>query len=171
MKYKIALLVLCTQAFASISSITSFEAGFTQTITDDKNKELHYKGNLIASKPQNARWTYTTPINKIIYINRYQATVVEPEIEQVIKRNIGSSFDFFEIINNAKKIDKNSYLAKYNDTSFTLEVKNDTLVSISYLDQFENSVKIVFEGQRQNQKIDRNIFTPVYPLDFDIIED
>lgn len=171
MRYQIIILILCVQTFASIGNITSFEADFTQVITDDKNKELYYKGHLIASKPQNAKWTYTTPINKIIYINRYKAIVVEPEIEQVIKRDIGSSFDFFEIINNAKKIDTNLYFAKYNNTSFTLKVENNILISISYLDQFENSVKIVFENQNQNQKIDRNIFIPIYPLDFDIIED
>ncbi len=171
MKYKIVFLLLSTQIFASISNITTFEADFTQVVIDDKKKELRYNGHLLASKPQNAKWTYTTPIEKTIYINRFQATVVEPEIEQVIERKISSNFDFFKIIKKAKKIDTNLYLAKYNDTSFTLEVKNDTLISISYLDQFENSVKIVFKNQRQNQKIDKSLFIPKYPLDFDIIKD
>ncbi|MCF6330596.1 MAG: LolA-like outer membrane lipoprotein chaperone [Sulfurimonas sp.] len=171
MKYKIAFLLFYTQIFASINNITTFEADFTQTVTDDKKKELHYSGYLIASSPQNAKWTYITPIKKTIYINKFQATIVEPEIEQVIKRKISSNFDFFKIIENAKKIDKNLYLAKYDYTSFTLEVKNNILISISYLDQLENSVKIVFKNQSQNKKIDKNIFIPKYPLDFDIIRD
>ncbi len=171
MKFKILFLLLSTQVFASISNITTFEADFIQVITDDKKKELHYNGHLLASKPQNAKWIYTTPIKKIIYINRYQATVVEPEIEQVIKRKISSNFDFFKIIEKAEKIDKNLYIAKYDSTSFTLEVKNDTLISISYLDQFENSVEITFSNHKQNQKIDKSLFIPKYPLDFDIIRD
>jgi len=171
MKYKIIIMLFYTQLFASMSNITTFEADFTQIITDDKKKELHYSGHLLASKPQDAKWTYTVPIKKTIYVNSLQVTVVEPEIEQVIKRRISSNFDFFEIIQSAKKVSKNLYIAKYNETSFALVVENDTLISISYLDQFENSVKIIFKNQSQNKKIDKNLFIPKYPLDFDIIRD
>ena len=171
MRYIFTLLLFYTQVFASLNNINTFEADFIQTITDDKKKELHYSGHLIASKPQNAKWTYIAPIEKIIYINRFQATVVEPEIEQVIKRKIQNNFDFFKMMRKAKKIDKNIYLAKYNGNSFTIEITKEVLMSISYLDQFENSIKIIFKNQKINQKIDKNLFIPKYPLSFDIIRD
>ena len=43
--------------------------------------------------------------------------------------------------------------------------------TISYLDEFENSVKIVFTHQKQNEVIDPEVFMPKIPIDFDVIRD
>ena len=75
------------------------------------------------------------------------------------------------MVKNAKKIKKNLYLANYKDSKFTITTKNELLESISYIDEFENRVKIVFENQKQNEKIDEELFTPRYSLEFDIIRD
>jgi outer membrane lipoprotein carrier protein len=159
------------QLFASLEQITSFEADFTQSITDEKEKVLIYHGSIIALKPQNAKWSYTKPVHKDVYINNFKVTIVEPEIEQVIVRRLESNFDFFKIISNAKKIDENVYVAYYRDSKFSI-VKNGNLIeSISYLDEFENKVKITFENQKQNHDIDKSLFIPKYPLEFDIIKD
>ena len=105
MKHIFIYLLLSTLLFASLDKIDSFKADFIQTVTDDKAKTLTYKGKVIASKPQNALWNYTDPVTKDIYINHHSITVVEPEIEQVIIRKIESSFDFFRMIQKAKKVD------------------------------------------------------------------
>lgn len=168
----LTLLTLCTlQINASLLDITSFEADFKQTITDEKNKELKYKGHVIASKPQYATWQYTNPIEKYVYINQYQATIVEPEIEQVIVRRITNEFDFFQMIKTAKKLQENAYVTMYNNTKYTIEVNDRLIKSIIYLDQFENNVKIEFSDQKQNHKIDKSRFTPKYSTDFDLIND
>ncbi|MBL0708979.1 MAG: outer membrane lipoprotein chaperone LolA [Sulfurimonas sp.] len=177
MKYILTLLLSSTLSFAStdildaLDTINSFKASFTQTIRDDKNKALVYEGNIIASKPQNALWRYNKPIKKDVYINSYRVVIVEPEIEQVIIRNIESDFDFFEMLKNAKKIDKNTYEANYRKSKFSITTKSDTIESISYIDEFENNVKIVFSSQEQNKKIDKKIYIPKYPLEFDVIRD
>ena len=158
-------------AFASINNITSFDADFIQKITDDKNKILTYKGHIIASKPQNALWNYTSPIEKSVYITRFEVTIVEPEIEQVIIRKVSSDFDFFKMIKNANKVKKDIYIANYKDTIFTISTKGDLIISISYLDNFENIVKITFSNQQQNIKIDREKYRAKFPLDYDIIRD
>ena len=137
--------ILCsTLSFASIDDINSFKADFIQSVTDDKNISLNYSGHISASKPQNAIWNYVKPIKKDVYINKYRVIVVEPEIEQVIIRKIKSNFDFFMMIKNAVQIDKN---------------------------KFENDVKISFKNQKQNIKIDKEVFVAKYPLEFDIIRD
>ncbi len=171
MKYILTLLLSSTLSFASIDTLKSFKANFTQTITDEKNKSLVYKGNIIASKPQNALWNYEAPIKKGVYINSFRVVVVEPEIEQVIIRNIKSDFDFFKMIKHAKKINKNTYEAKYREAKFTIIINKDIIESISYIDEFENDVEIVFSNQEQNKKIDKKIFIPKYPLEFDVIRD
>ncbi len=171
MKYFFLAFLTSVQLIASLDGITSFEADFTQSITDDKDKTLNYSGNIVALKPQNAKWSYIKPVKKTVYINDFEVTIVEPEIEQVIVKTLESNFDFFKMIANAKKISDNRYEANYKDTKFTITQNGSFIESISYSDEFENRVKIIFKNQKQNQSIDKTLFTPKFPLDFDIIRD
>ena len=68
MKHLFLYLLLSTLLLASLDNISSFEADFTQSVTDDKRKKLTYKGHVRASKPQNALWNYKQPVAKDIYI-------------------------------------------------------------------------------------------------------
>jgi outer membrane lipoprotein carrier protein len=54
---------------------------------------------------------------------------------------------------------------------FTITTKDKLIETISYMDEFENKVKIVFENQKQNEEINIDLFIPNYPLEFDIIRD
>lgn len=171
MKLFFATLFLAAELFASLDSMTSFDADFIQSITDEQNKTINYNGHIVASKPQNARWSYFKPIKKEVYINDFEATIVEPEIEQVIVRRIESNFDFFKIIGKAKKNTQNSYTAYYKETQFTIKMSGELIDSISYKDEFENKITIHFKNQKQNQPISKTLFNPVYPLSFDIIRD
>jgi len=171
MHYILVLLFTSTLAMASLDNIHSFKADFTQSVTDEKNKVLEYKGNVIASKPQNALWRYLTPVNKDVYINSDAITIIEPEMEQVIIKHIKSNFDFFNMIKNAKQIDKDTYLATYQNSQFTIKTKSLLIDSISYIDEFENKVTILFSNQKQNEKIIDESFVPNIPLEYDIIRD
>jgi len=171
MKYILSLLLSSTLSFASFDELHSFDADFTQSVTDDKNKSLVYSGHISASKPQNALWSYFKPVNKNVYINKFNVVIVEPEIEQVIIKKIDSNFDFFNMLQNTKKIQKNLYETNYKESKFIITTKNDLIESISYIDEFENSVKIVFKNQKQNKEIDLELFNPKYPVEFDIIRD
>lgn len=165
-------LVLCSSiGFASLNSINSFKADFIQSVTDDKNSTLLYSGNLAAQKPQNALWHYISPIEKDVYINKYSVTIIEPEIEQVIIRKIETKFDFFNMIQNAKKVALNTYQAQYQNKKFTIKMKNNFIEEILYSDDFENKVSIVFTNQKQNINIEDEKFVAKYPVDFDIIRD
>ncbi len=171
MKIILATLLCSTLSFASFENIYSFKADFLQSITDDKNATLSYNGTIKAKKPQEAVWNYLLPIKKDVYIDKYQVIVVEPEIEQVIIRNIKSSFDFFQIIQNTQKISENKYAGFYKETQFFISTENNLIKSIFYKDSFENNVNIIFTNQEQNIKIDEKVFVAKYPLEFDIIRD
>jgi len=171
MKHLYILLLSFSLSFASFDKIDSFEAEFIQSVTDDKNKTLTYKGHISASKPQNALWRYKEPIKKDVFINTHQITIVEPEIEQVIIRSIDATLDFFNMIKNAKEIKKDIYEASFNGKIFTVTTKEEIIDSISYTDEFENRVKILFLNQVQNKEIKKEIFRPKYPLEFDVIRD
>lgn len=171
MKLLLATLLSSTLCFAALDNINSFEANFSQSITDDKNSTLSYSGTIKAQKPQEAVWNYLKPIKKDVYINRFRVTVVEPEIEQVIVRNIESSFDFFQIIQNTKKIAEGKYEGFYKETKFFISTENNLIKSIFYKDSFENGVKIIFTNQEQNKRINEEVFVAKYPLEFDVIRD
>jgi len=169
MKQKFLLLLLTTVSYANIQTISSFEADFQQKIVDDQNKTILYEGHIIATKPQYALWNYTKPIIKRVYILENEAIIVEPELEQAIIKKINKNFDFFKLIKSAKRITKNKYLAHYNNTTFIITIDNKTISSISYKDEFENSVTIKFSNQKENRKIDKKEFQPNIPDDYDII--
>ncbi len=169
MKQKFLLLLLATASFANIQTMNSFEADFQQKIVDDHNKTIVYYGHIVAKKPQYALWSYTKPITKSVYILENQAIIVEPELEQAIIKKIGKNFDFFKLLHNAQKLSQNKYLARYNNTTFIITTDKKSIQSISYKDEFENSVTINFTNQTENQKIDQKIFEPVIPDDYDVI--
>ena len=171
MKFIFIFIIITTYLHSSLKDINSFEADFIQSITDDKKNVLTYTGHIIASKPQNAKWNYIKPIQKEVYINRFEVTIIEPEIEQVIIKRVELEFDFFNMIGKAKEIKENIYLAKYNNSEFTIILSEKLIKSIIYIDEFENNVEIVFKNQKQNNKIDLKKFTPIFPLYYDIIRD
>ena len=103
MKLLLPLLLSVSICSASLDNLNSFQADFMQSVTDDKNATLHYSGSITAQKPQNVLWKYTTPIKKSIYINQNRITIVEPEIEQVIIKDLDTNLDFFTMMQNAKK--------------------------------------------------------------------
>lgn len=57
-------LFITAELFASLDTIVSFDADFVQSITDDKDKTISYNGHILATKPQNARWSYFKPVKK-----------------------------------------------------------------------------------------------------------
>jgi len=171
LKYILLLLLTTTFIYANEIELDSFKANFTQTVTNDKGNELKYKGTIIASKPQNMLWSYSFPAKKDIIIHNHRVTVIEYDIEQVQIRNIHGDFDFFKILKKSKKIAPNTYVAHFNDIEYTLKFRSDEIYSISYLDELENKILITFTKQELNNKIDKNIFIPIIPTDFDIIRD
>jgi len=171
MKHILIFSLLLSGLLASPMNLSTFKADFTQNITDDKNKVLTYKGNILATDTQKALWKYNFPIKKLVYLNKNKVTIVEPEIEQVIIRYVKSNFNFFNMLKDSKEVSKNKYLTTFNNVNFIINTKDNKIKSINYLDEFENQVKIIFENQKQNIKIDNNKFVPKYDLNFDIIRD
>jgi len=171
MKKLLFLTLLAVSSYANISDIKYFEADFTQSIVDDQNKTITYLGHVRAAKPQYALWEYKTPIDKQVYILPSKIVVIEPELEQVIIKRIASNFDFFTLIKNAKKINKDNYLAIFNNTKYYIKLEKGMIQSISYLDEFENNVKILFASQMKNLKYKKEVFTPNIPIEYDIISE
>ena len=170
MKFIFLSYLLAISLFANFLDINSFSANFKQTVTDEENKMLVYTGTLQAKKPQFALWLYKTPIKKSIYIEENRVLVIEPDLEQVIVKNIPADFDFFHIIRTAKKISPKVYIATINAKEYTINLLNNVISSIVYSDDFGNNVQILFSKQSQNGEIKETIFKPIIPSGYDIIQ-
>lgn len=169
MKYLFFFSILYSLSFAAFENVDSFEADFNQSVTDEKGKTINYQGHVIASKPQNAKWSYLKPVQKDIYITSYKVTIIEPELEQAIKKRIDSRFNLFKLLKNAKKIAENRYETSFQNSQFLITLNQGVIESISYKDEFDNSVKIVFSGQKINDIFSLESFIPKIPTEFDII--
>lgn len=171
MRFLPLLFALTLSLCASPKEINSFNGKFIQTIIDDNGKKIIYSGELWASKPQNALWVYQKPIQKSVYINAQKITVIEPQIEQVTLRSLDDEIDFLQIIQKAKQLSEDKYIATVKGQTYTIAFKSDILNSISYTDGYDNRVSIVFVNPSQNKPIESGKFKPVIPADFDIIKD
>ena len=160
-----------TSLFAIGENTNTMQANFTQTITNDKNSTITYRGNMLAKRPSLALWHYIEPIEKSVYITAHSATIVEPELEQAIVKRLDNSIDILAILASAKKESKDHYNAVYDDKTYTIEMKSGLIHSITYSDAFDNVVKITFTQQQINKKISDSKFNAVIPPDYDLIKD
>ena len=171
MKLPLMTLLVSSLAFADFTTMLNFQADFTQTIQDDHNKTLTYKGDVIATQPAYALWRYKKPVTKSVYVLRNKVVMIEPELEQAIIKTMQSSFDFFTLLKSAKKVAKNHYEAVFQNRVYTIMTQGEMITTIHYEDEFENRVTIKFANQQINKKINLDIFNPYIPKGFDIIRD
>jgi len=154
---------------ANIFNFKTLSSDFTQTITNEENSTITYTGNFYATSKQMAIWIYKTPISKKVYFIKNQVIIIEPELEQAIITTLKQSPNFATIIKKAKKISKNRYLTKYEDTNYYIYIKNGTISSIKYSDKLENRVVIKLNNLEKNIILDDALFKVNIPKDYDII--
>lgn len=171
MKFLSLLLTISLSLFADLDHLDSFEADFTQSVTDEKGKKLTYQGSLKAQRPNMALWVYTSPIEKSVYIKEGLVSVVEPELEQVLVRKIESDFDFFTILSRAKKISSTHYQAAFEEQKIEIYLKDSQISSLSYKDKLENDILITFKNQEENRLLSPSIFDAIFPSHYDLIEE
>ncbi len=171
MRTLLMTLLTISSLFAIGEHTNTMQADFTQTITDDKNKTITYKGHMLAKRPNLALWQYKEPIEKSVYITAHSATIVEPELEQAIVKKLDNSIDILAILASAKKESKARYIAFYDDKEYVVLMKGQKIASITYHDAFGNVVKISFSAQEINKNINDTSFDAHIPPDYDVIKD
>ena len=157
--------------YASLKDLETYQADFTQTIIDQDNSKVVYKGTFLALKPLKAVWHYDSPVKKSVYINSRQIVIVEPELEQAIYKESNSAFTLFTILDNATKVDANTYEKRIGEKTYRLSVKKNKIQTLHYRDDFDNNVTIVFNKQKPNLPLKAKSFHPIISEDFDIIKE
>jgi outer membrane lipoprotein carrier protein len=164
--------LLCAASLFALGETTdTMQADFVQTITDDKNSTITYRGEMLAKRPDMSMWHYREPFEKTVYIASKSVTIVEPELEQAIIRKLDGTIDILGILASARKVSKENYAAYYNTKEYDITVQGDKIKSIRYTDAFDNRVSIVFDKQLINRPIDDGRFKAVIPDGFDVISE
>lgn len=171
MKYIILFILSLNSLFAFGQNMQSFKANFKQTITDENGNVLTYKGKFYTKRPYSVLWDYTYPemAAKKIFINEKKVFIVQPMLEQVTISNLKFGMDFFKIFSDAKRIDKEYLMTTYLNRNFTIREIDGIIISISYIDDLDNVILILFSNQEQNTSIKDKFFIPNIPNDYDII--
>jgi outer membrane lipoprotein carrier protein len=155
--------------FAGVFDFETISSEFKQTITNEENSKIIYKGNFYATNKAKALWVYTSPIDKKIYFSQKKVTIIEPELEQAIITNLQNTPNLTDILKSAKKTKENKYETIYDGVKYIIVVKNKNIDTISYMDKLENNVKIELFNQSTNTFLDNSLFIPNIPNNFDII--
>lgn len=155
--------------FSYAMEVTSIEANFVQS---SKTQPIFYKGKFIATTPNLARWEYTNPLQKIVFVSRDKIISYEPMLSQVVIKKMQTNLDFIAILQNAKQDSKDPtlYHSLINGVHYTLIFKNNLPYKIEYQDQLEESVLIELKDVKLNVKIDKKDFEFSIPSGIDVIE-
>lgn len=152
-----------------LQNITSFEASFRQTISNASTKTIEYSGEVFIKANQKILWRYAKPVIKNVYVIKNIAIIDEPELEQVIYTQLQNDMNLIYLIKQAEQKSENLYVTALNEIEYHLHVKNETIQKITYKDELENSVEIVFDNIKQNMPISDELFKFFPPEHYDII--
>ena len=170
MKLLTMLLFSTIYIFAEQLAFKSFQSDFIQNIKNPSGSVITYEGSLITNDSNYIIWRYTKPIIKEVYILDDQVIINEPELEQTIYTSTNNQLNLNTLIKNAKMLNKGIYEASINEIKYHFIFKDDILMSVSYLDEVENQVAIIFQNQQKDKKLDSKIFLFDQNPDFDIIK-
>ena len=177
--------------FDYIDNLQSFSATFSQyTYNQNDNLIKKSNGNITYKKKSKYILEYINP-NKIKFISDGQfLTTYDEDLEQVIIQSLGDSpnQNIVNIMTNKKIIDNNFDIKSYSVNGenhikfipkskeakrniFLLVIKNNKIMKISFMNDFEQSVTMNFSNFKKNQKFLDSLFNIDYPENFDVIID
>tara|TARA_B100001769_G_C22074765_1_gene578685 strand:- start:920 stop:1558 length:639 start_codon:yes stop_codon:yes gene_type:complete len=173
-----------------IDKINTFSSKFIQH-TYDENGTIIKKssGNLIYKKKLKYLLEYSKP-NKVKFISDGKfITTIDEDLEQVIIQNQKKFYgNIFNIFTNKTLIEKNFNLTKsiinnehylkftpidkdiyYN--IFLIVISNDKIKKITFMNDFDQSVTMIFSDFMANEIILDSLFKIDIPDEFDVIVD
>ncbi|GAB0173008.1 hypothetical protein NHP164001_10240 [Helicobacter trogontum] len=151
-------------------NVKSIKADFTQEIKGEKGAiPVVYKGKLYAANNK-VKWLYTSPLAKEVYLEKTQAYIYEPQLQQVTIGSLEESVDFIQILKRVQKIGKDSYKTQVGDITYYVIIKDSMPYELKYTDSIDNVVTIRFENVKMNTAIDNSVFIFQPPDDVEYID-
>lgn len=169
-KLTLYILLAISPLFAGPLDFSTISSQFAQTVTNEEDSKIIYKGNFYAKEGSKALWIYKEPIEKKIYFNDARVVIIEQELEQAIVTTLKNTPNLTAILQSAKKHSDTLYKAEFDDVMYDIHVKEGKIQGISYRDKLDNHVYIELKNQTFNSVLDDSLFQATIPKDFDIIQ-
>ncbi|MCB4760096.1 MAG: LolA-like outer membrane lipoprotein chaperone [Sulfurovum sp.] len=149
-----------------------FKAAFVQTITNPKQKVIHYRGSVVYSENNLFKWSYVEPTKKEVCTNGKEILVVDHDLEQISVYQIDKGFDLIQILKSARLYKKYIYVTQYEGKNYTIKLNNKgQLQSVLYYDDLDNKVQILFTKIKYGKgKLPALVIRCSYSADYDIIK-
>ncbi|MBD3793703.1 MAG: outer-membrane lipoprotein carrier protein LolA [Campylobacterales bacterium] len=188
MKLLWAIPLLMVGLNAEITLPENFESNFEQTVTNEKGKAIHYEGNVVYRYNKYVyinsmgkeieitnglfKWHYASPTQKEVCSDGMQIVVIDHDLEQISKYIIDEGFDLEKILKVAQETAPLEYKATYQDVVYHIILDaNRQLSKISYIDNMDNRVDILFRQMHYNiPSFDETKLECPINSDYDVIE-
>ncbi len=170
MKVLIISLFLANVLFGNILDFKTISIDFKQIVKNKSGKDVIYKGGLKIKGNDKILWNYKIPVEKNVFINKDKVIIDEPELEQVITSSLNDELNMIKIINNSKKVSQNTYENIIDNTKYTIIIENNILKSVSYKDELDNKVLILFTNFQKDVFINDSVFSFTIPKNYDVIK-
>jgi len=159
-------------SYANILNIDSIKSDFRQIITNNQNAKISYSGKMYATKSQNkALWRYISPVSKdIYYLGSGKLIIIEPSLEQAIYAKLNKVPNILKLLQNAKKTPSGLLVTNFNGIKYFIKANNNKIEKVSYTDEMQNRVNIIFSNEEINKNINSSIFKYKIPSNYDILE-
>lgn len=144
--------------WADLADFKTLRADFVQTVVNDLNKSIVYKGVVYLSAPSRARWDYKTPVEKSIYVDHDRVVVYEPDLFQATLMDAEEELDLFRAFRQAKPAGPGKYTADFRGSTLHITTENGLLQTIRFTDQVENEVTIRFSHHEKDLELDEALF-------------
>jgi outer membrane lipoprotein-sorting protein len=164
-------MLLASTLSAELNIPEQIQADFHQTVLNTENNQtLNYSGSVYMKFPNEAKWIYKEPIEKIICLMKNRAWVIEPELEQATLFELDKAVPILKILKQAKEIEKHKYKALYEGVEYIIITDSkDEIKEIKYIDDLGNSVVLTFK-ELKTKPLDQSILKCTIPEDYDIID-
>lgn len=175
-----------------LKSVQSFEAVFTQVLSDKSGRVLdESSGTLAIQRPNRFRWDYEAPAEQVIVADGQRIWLFDPELEQVTVRKLddtlsatpamllsgeGSLTDNFKVVRTQKErgIEWVTLEPVRSDTDFKsvrLGFVGSELRQMELADKLNQTTALEFEKVESNVPLDPKRFTFQIPPGADVIGD
>jgi len=152
MKILLLLPLLLSLAFA-LQIPQTLQANFIQTVTNEHNQTLIYRGKIYYEAPYNSKWIYTFPSPKTICVSKENIIIIEEDLQQVTIYQNHNHIDFNQLYSDAVPVEKNKYITHFLDNQYHLTTKEDKIDSLSFVDALNNHSLIEFSSVVYNKEI------------------
>ena len=148
-----------------------FRANFIQTVTNPRNKTIHYSGKVAYSGNNLLKWSYTQPTQKEVCTDGKEVLVVDHDLEQTSAYRIDKGFDLMQILKEAKPYKPQIFVTEYEGKRYTIKVDGKgRLQSVAYFDDLDNKVQILFKKMRYGKGLlPASEMKCDYPITYDVI--